>query len=356
MLLIHVTTVHTRYDSRIFFRECLLLSKEVKTILLVCDDKNNEINEKLQIINVSDSKNRFIKIFRMIKFIINLKNKKNVVLHLHDPELFFFVLLFKISGFKVVLDIHEDYSKQIILKKYLPLPTRKFISIVYKLFEFIITRFSDFNVVPTPSFLSKHNTVLVGNFLKKSEIISLNELNESKNNNKTFIYAGSISEERGIYNIIKFAKYISNYGYKVKVAGNFNNSQLKIDVFTHPDWYYIEYLGVLDKESLFNEQLNSFAGLILFNNIGQYNLSYSLKLFEYVACGLPVLLPDFGEWLDVNDRYNIGINVDVNNISIEDINNLMSNANKSESRKVFLDDFNLDDNIYFLLKKYKELF
>ena len=51
--------------------------------------------------------------------------------------------------------------------------------------------------------------------------------------------------------------------------------------------------------------------------VGQYQLSYSLKLFEYVACELPVVMPDFGEWLAVNRKYKLGINVDVQSVVLK---------------------------------------
>ena len=40
----HITTVHTRYDIRIFWKECLALSKAGNDVrLIVCDKQKDEI-------------------------------------------------------------------------------------------------------------------------------------------------------------------------------------------------------------------------------------------------------------------------------------------------------------------------
>ena len=40
-------------------------------------------------------------------------------------------------------------------------------------------------------------------------------------------------------------------------------------------------------------------------------MSYALKLFEYMQCGMMVIMPDFGDWLSFNESFAVGFNVNV---------------------------------------------
>ena len=40
--------------------------------------------------------------------------------HFHDPELMLFAFFLKLRHKKVVYDIHEDLTKQILIKNYIP--------------------------------------------------------------------------------------------------------------------------------------------------------------------------------------------------------------------------------------------
>ena len=51
----------------------------------------------------------------------------------------------------------------------------------------------------------------------------------------------------------------------------------------------IAYLNLKELRSLYKK---CGIGLIMFNNVGQYYMSYSLKLFEYISSGLAVIASD----------------------------------------------------------------
>jgi glycosyltransferase involved in cell wall biosynthesis len=66
---------------------------------------------------------------------------------------------------------------------------------------------------------------------------------------------------------------------------------------------------MLSNEEIIEVYNSCSIGLILFNNVGQYFMAYSLKLFEYMRSGLIIVVPDFGDWIPFNSSYNVGINV-----------------------------------------------
>lgn len=354
----HITTVHKRYDTRIFHRECKVLSLFTPITLLVCDGLGNEVDGNINIRDITCSTSKLKRIWHLFFYLANLRNYSNTILHLHDPELFLLVPVLKLFGFKIVLDIHEDYEKQILLKKYIPfIFFRKIVSLLYKFFEKLLLRLISFSVVPQPSFLKKHNSILVGNFISKFEVNSLKSIKDIEKDG-SFIYAGGISDERGLENMLVLAVLLKNHGYRLKLAGSFNCRLLKVKAEQHQGWNNIEYLGFMNRDELLHEQKKSIAAVILFNNVGQYHLSYSVKLFEYVACGLPVMIPDFGEWVSVNSQFNIGVNVDVKNITNKDISSVIQlgeSKNFHSNCDNFLNLHSLDKNISNLYAKYMDI-
>ena len=75
----------------------------------------------------------------------------------------------------------------------------------------------------------------------------------------------------------------------------------------------IKVHGYLSQKELIKLYKRCGVGLIMFNNVGQYYMSYSLKLFEYMHYGLFIILPNFGEWQKFNNLYKVGVNLNVSN-------------------------------------------
>ncbi len=359
MNVIHATTAHTRYDTRIFHRECVNLTDHCSVSLFVADNFEDEVVQKVNIKSVTKNKNRFIRVFFMTKALFSL-NRKNSIIHLHDPELFLVAIILKIFRFKVVVDIHEDFAKQIYLKNYIPNFLKPIFSRLYIIYEKFILTFVDFAVVCTPSFLNRKKSILVGNYMSQNEISSLRKAqSEDIPKTSSFIYSGALSEERGLFNLLDLAEKLKISNTKLIIAGTFANEELEAKAMLHDGWSNVDYLGYVDRESLLQIQKSCKAGVILFNNVGQYNLASSVKLFEYLACELPILMPDFGEWVELNKTYNLGYNTQTDNINTKIIDSLISHNQSQKYRdgvNKFFEKFSLDKCIIDLVLSYREIF
>ncbi len=105
--------------------------------------------------------------------------------------------------------------------------------------------------------------------------------------------------------------YLGKDSIELHLAGGFKSESVKEKAQQHPGWKYIKYLGVIDSNKVRECYQNSDFGIILYNNVGQYYLSYAIKLFESMANGKPTIMPNFGEWVSFNEQYQAGINVNV---------------------------------------------
>ncbi|MEM7727815.1 MAG: group 1 glycosyl transferase, partial [Pseudomonadota bacterium] len=110
-MIVHMTTVHYRDDSRIRDKQCASLKKEmpVPVFMLVQDGKPDEVfgPHQLPIVNTGPDLPRLKRMsrgaFGMIRHVLALKPK---IVFFHDPELLPWAMLLKFFGIKVVYDAH----------------------------------------------------------------------------------------------------------------------------------------------------------------------------------------------------------------------------------------------------------
>lgn len=308
----HLTSVHNRYDVRIFYKECSSLKEDgFDVYLIVADGKGYEIKDGIKILDVGKRKSKFRRIILSTNDIYKKAKSLNATIyHFHDPELIWVGLKLRIRKKQVIYDIHEDYYKQIFLKHQFFFPVKWIIAKIYRLTEKTIFHFFSALIVPQPSMVKNYNNcnrkvTLICNFVKTRYDVST-----FQNHEKPFIYhGGGLSEERGLINMIRAMEFVKG-DIDLFIAGllptNIINEMKKLK-----GWNKVKYLGLLSYEESRSYYENCALGLILYNNIGQYYLSYSIKLFEYMSYGKAILMPDFGEWVEFNLENKCGINVDV---------------------------------------------
>ena len=125
----HLSSVHTTFDTRIFHKECVSLTKKYEVHLVIPAEKDEMVNNVLihHIDNVKTSrfKRMTSRVWQVYKKAVDVNAE---LYHFHDPELIPVGLLLKCTGKKVIYDIHEDVPKQIMSKEWIPILLRKFVS------------------------------------------------------------------------------------------------------------------------------------------------------------------------------------------------------------------------------------
>ncbi len=358
-----ITIAHSRYDSRIFHRISKSLAKtKLNLKLIVSDGLGYEKKDNLIIKDIGNYNKLFFKnIFKQIKIFFELKNK-NSIIHFHEPILLPLAIFLRIFGNIVIFDMHENIHLQIMTKNW-PLPNiiKKIISKFYRKIENQFLRGLNGITVPQPIMVDiykKYNK----NIISISNFYTNEKDNNSKNilklkSYKDLIYSGTVSKERGFFNMINLMASLPKE-YKLHIAGNVNN-ELKKKIPDSLKNNIILY-GYLDLNELKKLYRKCGIGLIMFNNIGQYYMSYSLKLFEYMHYGMFIIMPNFGEWLIFNKDYKVGLNLDPkdsrnssNTLKNLDINslNVFSERNFSNVRKFFI----WENEVVKLIDFYKKL-
>lgn len=360
----HLTSAHQRFDVRIYNKECLSLShiKNYQINLVVADNKGDEIKDNIHIYDVGTLAGRFNRMFKTTKRVL----KKAIELdsdiyHFHDPELIPIGLKLKKLGKIVIFDIHENTDLQILEREWIPIVVRKPISIMFSKYEKYACKKFDYLLVPQVAMYEKfakiNNTEVIGNFPHSDNI---NVLYDKQYSKYKLLYSGSITESRGLFNMLNLLLELVkiNKKYSITIAGSMSQELLE-KAKNHDAWESIEYLGYLSQENLKKVYHEHSIGLIMFNNVGQYYMAYSLKLFEYMQNGLTIVMPNFGDWIHFNKVNDVGYNIDVKNSEtiakvINDITLKSLETNAIKNNELVKDKFswkNEENKLYKIYEK-----
>lgn len=312
----HLTTVHVRYDTRVFVKECCgLAAKGYDVTLIVADGKGDEVKDGVKIVDIGKPSGRIKRILFYHKKILRKGLQLNAdVFHFHDPELLRIGPLLAKKGKIVLYDAHEDIPRQVLDKAYIPRLIRKPISALIERFEDRNIRQLSGVITVTPDlekrFLKNNkNVVMVLNFPKVEEFKTDNSKSNTKEN--AVCYVGAISKVRGVLGMVEAMQYCN--GTTLLLGGKFENVELRNLAVASPGWVNTKELGFLSREEVKNTLLKSVAGLVVLEPTKSYLESIPVKMFEYMVAGIPVIASDFQYWRDLIEEENCAFFVDPGN-------------------------------------------
>jgi glycosyltransferase involved in cell wall biosynthesis len=306
----HITSAHPRKDTRIFLKQLLSLKDEgYKCFQIVADGLGDGITENIQILDAGNYRNKRLMriVFGPRKILKKAFETDAEIFHLHDPELLRISGSLLKHGKKVIYDAHEDLPRQILSKHWIPRFLRKSVSKWVERFEnkkaarvsavitataFIRDRFLKINP----------RTIDVNNFPD----VSIFSHPVDNNSADGVCYVGGLSVERGISELVS-ATEIANC--KLHLAGNFIPEDFKAKAEAIKGWENVKFYGVIEKKQIIEIFSKSYAGVVPLHPLENYKDALPVKMFEYMAAGLPVIASDFPLWKKILEENECGITV-----------------------------------------------
>jgi len=312
--IVHLTSAHSRFDVRIFLKECRsLVGAGYEVSLVVADGFGNEVKDGVSIHDVGKPSGRIGRIFSTTRRVFDKAVMLDAdIYHFHDPELMPVGLKLGKMGRKVVYDVHEDVSKQMLAKPYLNKPLRWVLAKIIAFYERWSCSSFDGVVAATPSieenFIRVNDNVInVNNYPILGEFISVGfDWNEKKNE---VCYVGCISLARGIEEVVS-SMVILGGGCKLQLVGEFSELYLREKVRKMKGWSSVDELGFLGRRGVKETLDRSMAGLVTLHPTSNYVDSLPIKMFEYMSAGIPVIASDFPLWRQIIEDAKCGLLVD----------------------------------------------
>lgn len=300
--IIHLTTLHPRADSRIYFKEVETLASSLphKVILMVADGRGNQDDEKnnisvydLGVLGGGRLGRWFYGSWRAF-FAIN--KHRPAVVHFHDPELMPLAILLKIIGCKVIYDIHENLPRQILSKDWIPEILRKPIAEIMRCLEWLAAKVFDAIVPATPKIAERFpvdKTAIIQNFPVIKEMVDVIQVPYIQRP-KAFAYAGYITKHRGIFEVVQALHMLHEInGIRLDVAGKFTQRGLEDELKLLPGWPLVKFHGWLSREQLALFLGSVRVGLVVHHPIPNEIDAQPIKLYEYMSAGLPIIASNF---------------------------------------------------------------
>jgi glycosyltransferase involved in cell wall biosynthesis len=290
-IICHVTTVHEADDVRIFYKECLSLSKIKNYKVIICAPgsipvSSNVVHHKIP----KASSYRPLRFFNSQLIAVRLVTKvKASIWHIHDPELLPLAVLLILMKRRVIWDSHEDYFSQfdssINYRKYIP----SFLRPIVKLMVNFLLRFIDKKasgiIGATESIAKKYknnNIAIVGNQVVLNDF----SLCKPKYTNKTVIYIGQPSPDQCYREVVKAISKVPNLSL-VLACRDISNSEKEFSAKILGHRFH--YLGWLNREELSSAISDSVVGLVTYSYNSNHQDNQPNKFYEFCAAGLPIL-------------------------------------------------------------------
>jgi glycosyltransferase involved in cell wall biosynthesis len=314
--IVHLTSVHSALDPRIFKKECRSLARAGFHVTVVGPHPQDTVEELVHIRAVKKYRSRIARMTRTVWHVFqHAKELDADVYHFHDPELILVALLLRSSGKNVVYDIHEDYPKDILFKSYLPRWSRGAVARLAEHFEKAACRHLSAIVSVTPSIAarlqaSNPRTIVLYNYPYPEELIGEDPA-LWKDRKLAATYVGTITPQRGISQIVRAMELLSDsLEATLEIAGD----HMPEPVMKLKGWSRVRFHGPLDQPNTYRLLRQARVGLMCQHPIPPFLESIPVKLFEYMGAGLPVVASDFPLWRTMLDDLQCAIFVDPFNV------------------------------------------
>jgi glycosyltransferase involved in cell wall biosynthesis len=314
-----LSSLHFALDTRIFYKYATSLSKDYDVIVVGLHPQKEVING-VMIIPFKEYHNRTIRLFTswLLMFFVAIKQKAKIY-HIHDPELLPCALLLKILGKKVIIDVHENIAEDIFDKEWI-----RFKKTTYRIFNFLERSICKNLpiVLAEDSYLKRYQNIakditIIHNYVEPEFFSPF--VSENRNPLKLF-YMGIILESRCVHEIMSAMKILHDKGIKVHFycVGKIYK-RIALYIKSHPNYeQLIDYLHFPDRQTLedgYAYSKNCGIGICLIRPMKNSVDSKPTKLFEYMACGLPILTSNFLLYKNLVEDTETGITVDPMNPS-----------------------------------------
>ena len=319
---VHLTTVHSWQDPRIFLKQCRSLAEAGFDVHLISRDASEERKggvklHPLKKVYTSKAGRMLFGTRAAWKQAIGLNPD---IIHFHDPELIPGSFQARKAGIQVIYDIHEDYTTSISGRSYIPGFVNGLLKSLIRNYEHKAHRklhtiiAEDYYAERFPDAIPIRNYPVVKDF-GTGEKVDKTQATPNK-----ILYTGTLDFPRGALLMAKLHRELN--GTEVRMVGRCSAKMYAAleDILGEETKQVVPY-GITDYVP-FDEIVKAyqsgefFAGLALFPKSEHFARKRLTKFYEYMYFGLPVLASDYPEWTAFIEENELGYTCDPENLDI----------------------------------------
>jgi glycosyltransferase involved in cell wall biosynthesis len=296
--IVHLSSAHRADDIRIFQKECRSLARAGHQVEFIVPARRADRVDGVSIVPLARRSGRAARMMLSTIDVGQAALKRNAeVYHFHDPELIPVGLFLRALGKRVVYDVHEDVPRSLLHRSWLPRLLRRPVAMAAEVGEWFAARLFTGIAAATPVIARRFppdRTVLVQNFPVLAELILEGERLPAAR--RSIVYLGSVSATRGAREMVEAIAKVRFRDVRLVIAGEMSPPSLLSDLERLPGWERVDYLGWQSRSGVRDILSQALAGIVVLQATKAYVVSQPIKLFEYMAAGIPIIASDFPLW------------------------------------------------------------
>jgi glycosyltransferase involved in cell wall biosynthesis len=315
---VHLSTIHTPFDVRIFYKECRTLAAAGHEVHYLVNDPPVACRDGVTFHHCERPTGwRPLRIGRRLTRVYRrARELAGDVYHFHDPELITVGLMLRRSGARVIYDVHENAVQEAFtLNRDRPWHGRVK-SWGWKLLEGLARHRLDAFVCATPAIalvFPPERTITVQNFPLREEFraSSGTQALAYDQRPRKAVFVGGITSFRGAREMVTALEHFeSGEGGRLLLVGEVLPAALLSQLQILPGWRRVDAVGMQPRQLVPGLLSEARVGLVLYHPTPDHLEAQPNKLFEYLAAGLPVVASDFPLWRSIVASAGCGLVVD----------------------------------------------
>jgi glycosyltransferase involved in cell wall biosynthesis len=299
--LCHFSTAHAQLKSRSFHRECMPLARAGMNIRYVTPANITGQRDGVDFVPLQRTQRGLRSLLSSLAIVRVLLRQNADVYHFQDPELLPLALALKVTFKKrVVYDAYEDFPSMALNNRSLPRFLRPLAAKAIAVLERLAA--NCFDGVMTADPLTLRRFALRG---KSRKLVFFNFPNldlfpPPRAEAKKFdvVYRGGFSARAGTLVLLEAMRLLADLGKPASLLliGYFDDAiferELRERIRDLGLSANVELRGRMEHEDMARALSEARIGVSALQDIPKFRLNIPVKIFEYWACGLPVVATD----------------------------------------------------------------
>ena len=299
--LCHFSTAHTQLKSRSLHRECLPLASAGMNVRYVTPADIQGHRNGVDFVTLQRTQSRMRSLLAPAPLIRVLLAQNANLYHFQDPELLPLALALKLIFHKrIVYDAYEDFPSMALNKSSFPPVLRSLAAKAVAILECLAAHCFDGVTTADPLTLRRFAHTGKSRKLVFFNFPNLDLFPPPRPKTKQFdvVYRGGLSARTGVLVLLEAMRLLADRGNPAKLLliGYFDDavfeSELRKrihDLGLSPN---VELRGRMEHEDMAEALSQARVGVSPLQDIPKFRLNIPVKIFEYWACGLPVVASD----------------------------------------------------------------
>ena len=313
-----VSTVHDPFDSRVFFKLARSLARAGYAVTLLAPDAPDRSMDGVRLKPLPrkpPARAAWKRWLRLLGVWKQARAQRADLYVIYDPEMTLVGLLLKLGGRKVLYDVHEHVPYQILDKEWIPAALRRPVAWLVDRYERLAVRAFD---AVTPAFEQiaerfphvRHKMTITRNVPDPARGLPADPATPAPDGAIIAVYSGSVQPDRCVLECVQ-AVNLLDPALKVHlwVIGPFKTEAYEADLRAAAG-ERVRLWGNVRHDEVPALLAQAHIGLMSLRPQRNSSVNWPIKLFEYMAAGLPIVMHDNPFWLDLAGSSALPVNIE----------------------------------------------